>query len=131
MIPFKPDQLPPALRLQLAKAATKPKVKAKPSLRSPVQWQLPGVPEYVREYRFHPTRKWRFDLAWPELKLALEIDGGLYVNGGHSRGKAREGDYEKDAAAMALGWRVMRVSTGQLKSGLALLWIKAVMEVIK
>lgn len=79
------------------------------------------VPEY--EVRFHPDRKWRFDAAWPAHMIALEVDGGLYVNGGHSRGAAREGDYEKDAAALMLGWRVLRVSTGQLKKGLAREWL--------
>ena len=77
----------------------------------------------IPEYRFHPDRKFRFDHAWPEHMLAMEIDGGLYVNGGHSRGKAREYDYAKDAGAMMLGWRVLRVSTGQFKKGLAAAWI--------
>jgi len=87
-----------------------------------------GIPAPVREYRFHDTRKWRFDLAWADQNLAVEIDGGLFVNGGHSRGKAREGDYAKDAAAMALGWRVLRCSTGQMRSGEACRWILAILK---
>jgi hypothetical protein len=85
-----------------------------------------GLPQPEEEYRFHPERKWRFDVAWPKHKIAVEIDGGLYVNGGHSRGAQREKDYEKDAHAMALGWRVLRVSTGQVKRGDALRWLLAI-----
>lgn len=33
-------------------------------------------PEFVREHRFHPTRRWRFDFAWPDEKVALEVEGG-------------------------------------------------------
>lgn len=87
-----------------------------------------GLPAPVFEHKFHPDRKWRFDMAWPEHKLACEVDGGLFVNGGHSRGKAREGDYEKDAHALMLGWRVLRVSTGQMRSGIALAWLKEVLK---
>ncbi len=85
-----------------------------------------GLPIPVPEHRFHPTRKWRFDYAWVKQKLALEVDGGIYVNGGHSRGAARESDYTKDANAIILGWRVLRVSTGQLKDGLAILWVSQI-----
>ena len=87
-----------------------------------------GISGAVTEHAFHETRKWRFDVAWPALKFAVEIDGGLFVNGGHSRGKAREGDMEKDAEAMALGWRVLRCSTGQVRSGKAAKWILAILK---
>jgi very-short-patch-repair endonuclease len=82
------------------------------------------------EYRFHPTRKFRFDHAWPDKKLAMEIDGGLYVNGGHSRGAAREHDYEKDAEALMLGWRVLRVSRGQFRDGHAAYWITKLLSAL-
>lgn len=90
-----------------------------------------NLPVPVYEHKFHPERKWRFDFAWPEQKVALEIDGGLYINGGHTRGSGRERDYEKDASALGMGWRVMRVSTGQLNSGDAIRWLKKVLLVDK
>ena len=31
-----------------------------------------NIPAPVFEHRFHPTRKWRFDLSWPDHKLALD-----------------------------------------------------------
>ena len=80
--------------------------------------------EPVREYRFHPVRRWRFDLAYPQVKLAIEIDGGVYVSGRHSRGAGAEADMEKHAAALLLGWRVLRVTPRMIRDGRALAWIE-------
>jgi very-short-patch-repair endonuclease len=82
-----------------------------------------GLPAPVREHRFHATRKWRFDFAWVEQRIALEIEGGLFVRGGHVRGAHYEEDCEKYAEALVLGWRVLRVSPRQLKQGWAARWL--------
>jgi len=88
-----------------------------------------GLPAPELEHRFHPTRKWRFDLAWPDQMLAMEIDGGVYAEGRHTRGKGFEGDAEKLNEALILGWRVLRVTTGQVKSEKAIGWLeRAVIE---
>lgn len=55
-----------------------------------------------REYRFHPTRRWRFDLAFVKQKLAIEIDGNW-----HLTNKQRRSDCEKQNAATEQGWRVL------------------------
>ena len=60
--------------------------------------------------------------------MLVEVDGGLYVNGGHTRGAARERDYERDAEAMLLGFRVLRVSPRQVKNGKAIAWITALLK---
>lgn len=60
--------------------------------------------EPVREFKFHPTRRWRFDFAWPSQKVALEIDG----RGRHQTIAGVRGDCEKYNAAVAMGWRVLR-----------------------
>jgi very-short-patch-repair endonuclease len=73
------------------------------------------LPTPVLEHRFHPERKWRFDLAWPDRKLAVEVEGGVYANGRHNRGKGYENDAVKYNQAQLLGWRVLRYSTGQAK----------------
>lgn len=72
-----------------------------------------GIPEPVYEHQFHPTRKWRFDAAWPERKLALEFDGGVWRAGGgtHQRPKRFLQDMEKFNEAALLGWRILRVPT--------------------
>lgn len=82
------------------------------------------LPNPVPEHRFHSTRKWRFDLAFMDAKLGVEVDGGGFVNGRHSRGTGIEKDAEKFAAAMLLGWRVLRVTPKQVKSGQAVQWIE-------
>lgn len=82
-----------------------------------------GLPHPTTEYRFHPTRRWRFDLSWPGRKLACEIDGAVFTGGRHTRGAGVEKDAEKFAEAMCLGWRVLRVTTGQVRSGQAVSWL--------
>ena len=62
----------------------------------------------VREYTFHPTRRWRFDYAIPEYKIAIEIDGGVWTQGRHTRPKGFLGDMEKFNAAAAMGWLVLK-----------------------
>lgn len=61
------------------------------------------------EFRFDEKRKWRFDFAWPEWRLALEVQGGLFTNGRHSRGAALLKEHEKLNAAACAGWRVLYV----------------------
>ncbi len=68
-------------------------------------WGLP-VPE--REVKFHPTRKWRFDYAWVNEKVAVEVEGGIYSGGRHVRGAGYEKDMEKYNHAQLLGWTVLR-----------------------
>jgi very-short-patch-repair endonuclease len=60
------------------------------------------------EYRFHPVRRWRFDMAFPEPKVAVEIEGGVWTGGRHVRGKGFRKDCEKYNTAAAMGWRVLR-----------------------
>jgi len=82
--------------------------------------KLDGLPQPEREYRFHLARQWRFDFAYPKLKVAIEVDGGVYTKGRHTRGAGFEDDCEKMAWAAILGWFVIRVSTGQVKKGIAI-----------
>jgi very-short-patch-repair endonuclease len=65
-----------------------------------------------REYIFHATRKWRFDFAWPYLKIAVECDGGQWVKGG-GRHNTDE-DREKLNNAAFDGWFVLRFSGNQI-----------------
>ncbi len=91
---------------------------------------LPEGAYVWREFRFHKTRKWRFDLAIPSMNLAIEVDGGGFIPGGgrHSRGAGMAKDNEKIAEAMCLGWRVLRVTPQQVKSGQALTWIEKIIK---
>lgn len=82
-------------------------------------WQLDRfeVQKPVGQFRFHPKRKWQFDFAWPEHKLAVEIEGGTYSGGRHTRGKGFEDDCEKYNEALLLGWRVLRFTGKMVNSG--------------
>ena len=77
--------------------------------------RLQGLSGYAIEYRFDPTRRWRFDFAWPEERVAVECDGAVYARGRHTRGYGFEGDCEKLNAATRQGWRVLRYTGGMLK----------------
>jgi len=66
-----------------------------------------GLPRPEPEFRFASPRRWRFDYCWPTLKIALEVQGGLFVNGRHSRGAALLKEHEKLNAAAVAGWRVL------------------------
>ena len=70
----------------------------------------------VPEHRFHPVRMWRFDFAIPELKIAIEVEGGFFSKGvsGHSSGKMAREDMEKYNTAALLGWRLLRLMPEQL-----------------
>ena len=70
--------------------------------------------EPVREFRFHPTRKWRFDYAIPALKIAVECDGGVWTGGRHVRPQGYLRDMEKFNAAAELGWIVLKFTPQQL-----------------
>jgi very-short-patch-repair endonuclease len=84
-----------------------------------------GLPEPVREHRFHPSRRWRFDFAWPAAMLAVEVEGGSWIHGRHVRGRGFAADCDKYNAAVLLGWRVLRFTPAMVESGLALLAMEA------
>ena len=87
-----------------------------------------GLPEPVREYRFAPPRRWRFDFAWLDNKLAVECEGGVWSLGRHLRPRGFVSDAEKYNAAVALGWRVLRFASSQIASGEAIEQIRRMME---
>ena len=80
------------------------------------------------EYRFHPTRKWRFDFAYPEQKIGIEIEGGVWTRGRHNRPIGFIKDAEKYNAAAELGWRVFRFPQPMLDDWSAVEQIKRVLQ---
>ncbi len=73
-----------------------------------------GFPEPVREHRFHPIRRWKFDFAYPDHKIAIECEGGIWVKGAHTRGAHFNSDCEKYNSAIILGWRILRYTTNTI-----------------
>lgn len=106
------------------------------------------VPEPVREYRFvaehlgagkglrerlrvSGMRDWRFDFAWPDLKLACEVEGGAFVGGRHNRGLGFETDMQKYHDAMSLRWNVYRCGTRLVASGRAATLIRDLIHTMR
>ena len=75
---------------------------------------LPDADEGVNEYRFHQLRQWRFDWAMPEARVAVEVEGGVWIQGGHTRGAGYSANLEKYNEAAALGWIVLRFTPQML-----------------
>ena len=101
-----------------------------------VQLEQAGIP-CEREHAFAKPRRWRADFMvyarpiwdgenkrWLNNRILIEIDGGGYVAGRHSRGAGMERDAEKQSAAAILGYRVIRCTPRQVEDGTALGWIR-------
>lgn len=84
------------------------------------QMKATGIPDPVSEYRFHPTRKWRFDFAWPDRWVAVEVEGGTWSGGRHTRGGGFQKDCEKYNNAALLGWIVLRFTKDMIEIGQAI-----------
>jgi hypothetical protein len=91
-------------------------------------WRPYGIETPETEYRFHPTRRWRFDYCWPNRSIAVEIEGGIWSRGRHNRALGFIADMDKYNEATRLLWRVYRFTPQQLKTGEAQTFIKKVME---
>ena len=76
--------------------------------------------DFEQEFKFHPDRKWRADFHLKGRMILIEVEGGIWSGGRHTRGKGYIGDMEKYNAATMLGYQAIRFSTEQVKSGLAI-----------
>lgn len=96
---------------RMADAGTAPlRAKSKLEQRYLAQLVEAGLAEGMRrELRFCPPRLFRWDFAWPDRAVAVEIHGATWAGGRHGRGGGIESDAEKLAHAALLGWRVLIV----------------------
>jgi very-short-patch-repair endonuclease len=109
--------------------------KAKLSEADILMWeQLKEIPRHhaAREFHFYPDRKWRFDYMLEDGfgvdKIAIEIEGGAFTQGRHTRGVGFIKDMEKYNHAALFGWRVLRFTPQQVLDGTAIAFIKRVLE---
>ena len=79
---------------------------------------------WAYRHGFQRDRDFRFDFAWPDDKLAVEVDGGTFSGGRHTRGAGYAADAEKLNEAVLRGWKVLRVTSKQVEDGSALEWIE-------
>ena len=83
-----------------------------------------GLGEWKEEYVFLKGRRFRFDFAWPQLHIAVEVEGGVWTGGRHTRGKGYTRDLEKYNLATLHGWKVYRFTTQDVTSGKAIAFMK-------
>ncbi len=121
-------KLSPEMTAKVLKLAPKP---AKAKVAEPTQGEIAAAevcawcwlhkwPQPATEYRFAPPRRWRLDLAWVDLLLAVEFQGGVWSRGRHTRPTGFTNDCEKFSCAASLGWRLMPVTYAQLRNGMLL-----------
>ena len=113
-----------------------------------------GLPKPLREVGFHEQRKWRFDFAWPERLIAVEVEGGVWgqivhchrcgtqvlmtlkdgrrvpvrTGGRHQTGRGYTSDVEKYSSAALMGWMVIRVTPEHIKDGKAIQWVELALD---
>jgi len=119
--------------MRIAKSKTKKPAAKKLSVHEEalrLDFRAAGISSYVREHRFHPVRMWRFDFAFPERKIGIECEGGIWSpdGGRHNRGSGYEADAEKYNEAALHGWRVFRFTERMIKSGMAIRTIVSALE---
>lgn len=77
-----------------------------------------SMPE--EEYRFMYSRDWRFDYAYPDLKIAIEYQGGIFMKnkkGGHQTVRGQTNDWEKFNEAQIRGWFVICLNPKTIDNG--------------
>lgn len=139
-------RLPAHIRRLIPRPDSRPKPKAKPAdtARRDVL-QANGVDSYLElilknrlerarlplgesQFYFVPGRLHRFDRAWPDHMVAVEVQGGVWSDEGHGRKSMVAKDCAKLALAAALGWRVLPVTKDMIQSGLAIELIAQALE---
>jgi hypothetical protein len=88
----------------------------------------PKLPIPDREVVFHDGRRWRFDFAWIQQRVAVELDGGTRNGGRHVRAAGFEGDCEKLNEAAMGGWTVLRFTAAMVDDGRALAAVERALE---
>lgn len=121
-------------------------------------WKSCGLPPAVAEHVFCDGRKWRFDFAFPNVinhqdtksprksiskklgvlgdlvvqptcgGLAVEVQGGIWTRGRHTRGAALKLEWEKLNTAAILGWRILYCEPGEILTVKFARMIKAALE---
>ena len=95
-------------------------------------WQVRATqcPAPVREYKFAVRRRWRFDFAWPDQMLAMEIEGGTWSGGRHTTGKGFAADCAKYNCAVMDGWRVLRFTGESVIDGSAIALVEQALKAV-
>lgn len=91
-----------------------------------------GLPLPVFEWKFDDRknekgkrlRLWRFDYSWPTHKVALEVEGGVWSQGRHTRPQGFIEDKRKYSEAAIQGWAMLYTFPDELMSHDTLLMVR-------
>lgn len=72
------------------------------------------IPVPVMQYRFS-QRRWRFDAALVDAKIAIELEGGVWTGGRHTTGSGFTNDCAKYNTATVNGWAILRFTSTMLR----------------
>lgn len=84
------------------------------------QCRADRLPPFVQNFRPIPNRKFELDIAFPSLKVGVECNGGVFTRGAHGSPLAILRDMEKSNELVFHGWRVLRYTPAQIKTGVAI-----------
>lgn len=123
----------PAVKRKKPAAGAKKRTYKRPQERSHLEIALlddiktAGLPIPEEEYKFFPTRKWKFDFAYPDLMIAIEVEGGIW-GGRHTSGIGFQNDCEKYDVAALMGWKLLRFPPNMISSGVAIQFISLALQ---
>ncbi len=66
--------------------------------------------EYEKEFKFHDTRKFRFDYCIPKKSIAIEYEGIFSSKSSHTNVMGYSANLDKYNLATLHGWRLLRYS---------------------
>ena len=111
-----------------AKTPAQPK-NYRSALEAEYFYQIADLPQPHPGYKaLLPERRHAIDYAWPEIMLAVEIEGGTYNGGAHVRGVGYRNNCEKYNLLAFKGWYMLRFTTDHVKSGYAYEMTKAYLQ---
>lgn len=93
------------------------------------QIRAKGLPEPQTEFLAIPGRKFRFDFAYPDQRLLVEVQGSIWKKGGHNTGTGMLRDMEKNNLAILNGWSILYVAEDHITCGQALQWITSALDI--
>jgi hypothetical protein len=137
MTAIRASSLPASVRAKLPKGSHSLKVRqdrekeAQNRRRFLILCEIRGLPTPETEYKFAaPDRKFAFDFAWPDSRVALESVGGIWQRGGHSGGAYQLRDMEKFNLGVVRQWRILQVPPSQLCTDETIAMVKLAMQPI-
>jgi very-short-patch-repair endonuclease len=89
-----------------------------------IQVKHAGLPPPRHEFKFHPEREWRVDFCWPEVFLAVEIEGGIWTGSRHAIGAGYLKDMEKYNELAVNGFSLLRFTPDDVEKGKAIATIR-------